>query len=363
MYQNTHLLPLFGVKTREVAKSRTDEGNEMVWLGNEGFEKNLSKFWLCFEWTIGWLLAEYIKSKSLKIVLEDLKQRGETISDNGREMDQKLTKARYAFGSKRIAKLFQLKTRGFNYSSPLMQHFCKYVAQAEALDDVYNALGSFSLNGKRVYPKSASPDLWSRFYLGCPNAQAVRNRYRLVARLYEQFGSGRTLSIACGSAQSLIHTTHALKENGSDRGIKLFLTDISEDSLALAYGRAIEAGIEDQVSCHRISFLGLLKKFAGEKFDIIEACGILDYLSDDNAVTLLKFALRSLDDNGKIIVSNMNKTRGANLLRKMYNWEINYRSPEELSQLINRAGGKEVKVYIEPWEIHPVAIASYDNNH
>ena len=355
LYQDAGLLPLFGVESREVART-TNEGTEISWLDRNGFEKDRAWFWFGFEHTIGWLLAEYIELKSYRIALQSLSQPEAFVGSNSNSEDL-LTQVRQGFGSKRATKLFQMRTRGFNASSPLMQHFCENVALAEALDDVYNARGSFSLNGQRIYPLTAPPDSWSDFYLNCPNAQAVRNRYRQVARLYEQFGGGRTLSIACGSAQPLIHAIHALKMNGQSQGVELVLTDISQTSLDIARQRAEQAKITDQVSYHKASFASLPKLFAGEKFDVVEACGILDYLPDEHVVALVRFALASLTKEGRIIVSNMSETRGAQLLRKTYNWSIRYRTPERLGQLIKAAGGKDIEVFIEPWGIHPVATA------
>ena len=96
-----------------------------------------------------------------------------------------------------------------------------------------------------------------------------------------------------------------------------------------------------------------------EKFDLVEACGILDYLDGRPLSFLLKFALGDiLKETGAIIVSNMAKTRAANLLRKMYNWEIVYREQDELGRLIEEAGGKNIKIFVEPWGIHPVATAT-----
>lgn len=350
-------LPLFGVRTKVKERLLTDEGIEVVRLARKGFEKDQSYFWFLFEWTLGWLLAKHIERKSRRIVLGRLSQPGDFIQGNRDNGNHILDKAREGFGSKRMVELFRILTRGFNYSSPLMQHFCEHVARAEALDDVYNAVGSFAWNGQRIFPESAAPDRFSNFYLNCPNAQAVRNRYRQVARLYKELGGGRTLSIACGSAQPLIHAIHALRKDGITKGVRLLLTDISEESLAIAERCAQQAGVEDVVKFEKMSFFKLPQRFDGEKFDIIEACGILDYLSDEYVIALLGFALNSLDTDGKIIVSNMSETRGANLLRRTYNWAIHYRSPQELGQLIKKAGGENIKVFVEPWGIHPVATA------
>lgn len=349
-------VPLFDAQVKEVATRQLSDGVEIIKLGSSGFEKVWPGFWFMFDWSVGWLLAEWIRIKSLRVVLQNLSL-PEDFVQVGQNNGEALHQARQSFGSNRVEELFEMRTRGFNAGSRLMQHFCKHVAEAGSLDDVYNALGSFCWNGKRVLPLGASPDCWSNFYLNCPNGQAVRNRYRQVARLYYGLGGGRTLSIACGSAQPLIHALQALKLDGRNQDTELVLTDASPNSLAIAESRAEEAGVRDQVFCRRIFFTKLGKELGNEKFDIVEACGIFDYLSDDQVITLLNFAFGSLNPNGKIIVSNMNRTRGANVLLKMYNWPINYRSPEELGCLIKRAGGQNIKIYVEPWNIHPVATA------
>ena len=357
VYSDASLLPLFGIQTRTVAHV-TSRDVEIIHLGSQGFEKHQSWFWAMFDWTIGQLLAEYIEHKSLRLALRYLNKPEVFINSNGNGTNRLLDHARQGFGQYRVAELFQLKTRFFNASSPLMQHFCENVASAAALDDIYNGIGSFSWNGQRLYPLSASPDVWSNFYMACPNGQSVRNRYRQVARLYEQHGGGRTLSIACGSAQPLIHALRALKSSGRGKESQLILTDVSQESLALAHKRAEQAGVDNQVVCKRVSLHRLVKHFSGEKFDVFEVCGIFDYLPDEQVVELLQFAFSSLNPKGSIIVSNMNRTRGARLLLKMYNWPIIYRTPENFGRLIKRAGGKNVKVYVEPWGIHPVATAT-----
>lgn len=223
---------------KEVAKEQ--DGIEVIKIDRDGFEKTNSWFWFCFEWTLARLLAQHIERKSIKIIMNYFDELKMSVANNKGSI---IAKARWNFGTKKIAQLFKLRTRWFNNSSPLMQHFCEYVANAEALDDVYNALGSFSWNGHILYPESAKPDLLSNFYLDCPNGQAVRNRYRQVARLYEKLGGGRTLSIACSSAQPLIHAIHALKTQGKDNGVELILTDPSREALTLAKRRAEQAGV------------------------------------------------------------------------------------------------------------------------
>jgi ubiquinone/menaquinone biosynthesis C-methylase UbiE len=354
---NTDLL--LGSDTRVTSRHYSGDNLEVINLSGGQVEYDRHFFWRIFEATAGRLLAHHIEAKSKKIILGRLNQPEVFVEGNSVKASELLSDARKSFGSKRIRELFQLRTRLFNYSSSLLQHFCENVAYAGALDDVYNALGSFTWDGRRVFPESASPDFWSVFYLSSPNGQSVRNRYRLVSNIFQILGGGKTLSIACGSAQPLIHAIYELGLKG-DVGSQILLTDVSERSLGLAKRRAEQAGVGSQISYCQVSFTDL-SQFNGQQFDIVEACGILDYLLDDDAIKLLSFAIEAVKSGGHIIVSNMNSTSSAASLRRLYNWAIHYRTPEELGRLIDCAGGKNIKVYLEPWAIHLVAVATHES--
>lgn len=334
-------------------KKETESNIEVIQINADGFERTHRVFWFIFEWTIGQLLAWWVERKSIKLIGKNLTEQEKESWKTIEGRRQILAECRRNFGKKRVAELFELRTRLFNRSSLLLQHFCKNVANAPALDDVYNALGSFSFNEQTVWPEAAKPDIPSRIYLSCPNGQAVRNRYRAVVNFYKKFGGEDILSIATGSAQPLIHA------KGGSGSSKLLLTDIDPLSLDLAKRRATQAGIpESNISFLKVSFKCLPKRLAGKKYDVVEGCGIFEYLSDEQTLFLLGLMLKFLKPGGKIIVSGMEETRGASLLRKIYNWEIIYRSPNKLASLVVEAGGRDVRVYIEPWGIHYVIVAS-----
>lgn len=313
------------------------------------YEKNFSWFWFLYNHTFGKLLADCVERKTLKVIAQNLPEDQRNDLNDPQKRATILAKARLNFGSNKFSQIFKMRTLFLNTHSKLMQRFCEKVCNSEALDIAYNVLGTFSLNGTPTYPKVHRPDILAKFHLRFPNAQGVRNRYKLVEKIYTEFGGGRTLSIACGSAQSLID---AAKEISN---VSLVLSDASQDALSIAEYRAKEAHIDNKVSFIQESFWKLPKLIDGQKFDVVEMCGILDYLNDKHAVKLLNFALDSLRQCGCLIVSNMAKTGQATILTRMYNWEIIYRSPNDFSKLIKEAGGKDIKIYLEPWKIYYVA--------
>lgn len=166
---------------------------EVIAASDDSLEHESPWFWLLFEWTIGQLLAWHIERKSLRVVLQAIHDPEAFIEDNS-SASHILDKARNGFGRHRLAELFELRTRFFNASSPLMQHFCTNVAMAAALDDVYNAIGSFSWNGQRIYPLSAPPDAWSNFSRAAASSEYLtsmslrvgnKTRSRFVADLID----------------------------------------------------------------------------------------------------------------------------------------------------------------------------------
>lgn len=352
-------LPLTDVKpTKKLFHEKTGEVEMIKMFGNI-FERKMPYFWFLFERTIGQLMAAHIEKKSVKTISKHLSDEETAKFNDPIARCKILAKTRRNFGRNRIPELFKIRTKLFNGNSPLMQHFCQHVEKAEALDDVYNALGSFKWKGKKLWPESNDPDPWSWFYLNCPNAQGVRNRYRQVCELYKETDGGKTLSIACGSAQPLLHAVVEMLEVGQGKDIQVILTDTSKDSLKLAERKVNQAGIEDITSYVQDSFQNLPKLFGNEKFDVIEACGIIDYLPDRIAIKMLRDSFSLLRKGGRIIVSNMNEIfPSADILRRVYNWELIYRTPEQFSRLIQKAGGQNIKVYIEPWKIHSVATAT-----
>ncbi len=326
---------------------------EIVHLDTEGFEYNYPAFWFLFDHTVARLLARHIERKSEYLIRSSLNDNAKW--NDATQRAKLISKARRNNGTVMVPALFSLKTTFFNRSSPLMQHFCKTVSRAPALDDVYNATGEFYLNGKRVFPLSAKPDFWSNLYLSCPNAMSVRNRYKVVMDQYIKTGGGKTLSIACGSAQPIIHAIHNLPNRD---GAELILSDPDSEALEIALQRAKLAGVSSLTKTMEKPFTELVCEFGENSFDIVEACGILDYLPNPIAIKLLKVAKTLLKDSGTAIFSNMNRTRAADLLTRTYNWSIIYRTPEEFGALVKEAGFSKVRVYVEPWRVHPVAVAT-----
>lgn len=317
------------------------------------FERDFSFLWRLYNCTIGALLSDYIERKTLVKIYELLENEASKALPN---KDELLKNARRNFGNNRFTSIFNLITPLNKYSA-VMRKFCQEVCTAGALDIAYNIHGKFSLNGCPTYPRENTPDLIAQVLLDFPSAQGVRNRYQIVRDILSKSETGGDiLSIACGSAQAVIHGAKDLINNGTN--VNLILTDSSEYALDLSRCRAKEAGIIKSVEFHKIPFWKLKREFPNLKTIFTEGCGIADYLKDNHVVALAEYALSTLQDSGHLVMSGMNQTPHAKMLSKPYNWDIEYRPPKKFGELMQKAGGKNIKIYVEPWEIYYVATAT-----
>jgi hypothetical protein len=326
------------------------EGLKILYPANKDFEKKFVLFWKIYDATIGKIIANRVESKSKKIA----RKLFPNLNGNA------LQTARNRFGSGAKNNLFEELYFPINTHSQLMRHFVQNVCNAGALDDAYNVNGDFKIDGKKIFPQSVDSniDIMGKFFLNFPNAQAVRNRYRIVVDLiiahFAGVKTGTLLSVACGSAQAVLHAVYLLKKQGVI--INVTLTDSSLNALAVAKRTVELFNLEDQVRFIQVSFLEISKTFQKDEraFDLVEACGVSDYLSDKLAIRLIKTMLDF--SKNKIIFSNMSKIYPHDqVLELTYNWPLVYRTPEMIGALAFCSGGKKVNIYIEPWGIHPVA--------
>lgn len=364
-------IPLFGVEHKATTRVEID-GVEVVYLNREGFEVTKPLFWFVWDYTFGALLSAWVQFKSIRLIRRVLRER---IANAEGEVERTklqhrlaalrfpwarqpvLDWARRNFGPNVMDELFRMRTRGLNAGSTLMQHFCEHVACSQALDNVYNALGSFSCGpGLAFIPMVAPADEVGYFHNSCPSGQAIRNRYRIVARLHEQLVRGEVLSVACGSAQPLVHALGERKRQGTTAGVSVLLADVDKSAIDLALHRADQAGIRNVLVPLLTQFAVLPKALEGTSFDHIEACGIIDYLSDDRVVDLGQMLRSKLKRGGTLLISQMSMTRAERVLSNTYNWWIVYRSPERFAELLRKAGFKDITIYIEPWRVHMVAL-------
>lgn len=228
-------------------------------------------------------------------------------------------------------------------------------ASWRALDIIYNY--KF---GQEVGFTGRLNDYW----LAILNAQAVRNRLKLVKRelvgaimeVAQRESEVRLLSLASGSAQGVIE---AMAET---RDINLKVTLLDLDVTAVEYSKrlAAEYGVSRQISFIVGSTSHFDRAGGGLKPHIIEMVGFLDYRPRTKAIRLIKRIYEFLPPGGKFLTANIISNPERYFLHWILNWRMIYRKPEELAALVIEAGfaPEHCRIICEPHRIHAVAICT-----
>lgn len=203
--------------------------------------------------------------------------------------------------------------------------------------------------------------------------EALRNRLKIVAEVIKScivelankkgtsFDENPVciLSIAGGSARSIIRTIVDLREKDLNRPIEVVVLD--KDKSALEVGEKIskETGVSENFQWIHGQARDVKTLLPNKTFDIIEIVGLLDYFPDERATRLLKVAEEVIKDNGIIVVANVIPNSEIPFVHKTGWPEMIYRKPDDLRNLLDNAGfTKEINLIVEPLGVHCIALAS-----
>lgn len=229
----------------------------------------------------------------------------------------------------------------------------EYAASWKALDIVYN------------HPFPYNKDigtLLDEFYWNSLNCQSLRNRRKLIKDklrdlIIERSRGGvvvRVLSLACGSGEVIIELLAELKKSGVV--VKTLLIDIDEEAVRKAKELAEKYEVSEWVEGERgdvRKMEDIAKRFSP---DIIEMMGFIDYLNQEEAISITTLARSSLKEGGSFLTCNISPNIEMNFLTWVIDWPMVYRKPEQLSDVFEKAGFKEISLFYEPLKIHGIII-------
>ena len=244
--------------------------------------------------------------------------------------------------------------------SPSTIYFLENIKTSLALDLIYSMVKRCWTNGKIMFPEQYSID-WVGRKIAKYSSHSIgaNNRFDIVSdtifKQLEVVGEGvRVLALACGSSTALGYALDRAKL----KNYLLVLSDASRRALSSARDKFATAELNlDNVEFLRSTHRQWSKKLKGRKFDIVEICGFLDYLDDDQATVLIRESLDLLEEGGMIVLSAMKRTRWAIILEVVYKWKVVYRDVESFGRIINLAGGKHIDIMVEDRGIFLIATA------
>jgi hypothetical protein len=207
---------------------------------------------------------------------------------------------------------------------------------------------------------------FDNLWLASPNAQAVRNRHKLateqVFKAIEAMHAiytdeVRILSLAAGSAEGVLKAVSMAHSQGI--AVKCLLIDHSDEAMLYAKSIAEEAGIGDLVTVEVTSVTSIprVRTFMSVyRPHIVEMMGLLVYIEDGKAISLLRSIRLGLPACGMFFTCNIIPNPEQFFLKHVLNWDMIYRTPEQLRRLFVRAGFENIEILTEAWHVHSIAI-------
>lgn len=200
------------------------------------------------------------------------------------------------------------------------------------------------------------------FWLGMRNAQAVRNRLKIVKRelhaAIEQMANRghpiKILSLAAGTAQGVIEEVALCKRRGIP--IEVLLIDQDKGALREADTIARNLGVSDIVATRLGNVLAFEQKTEDFSPDIVEMCGLMDYVNDENAVSLVRRIHAKLPEGGFFLTCHIHPNPEALFLKVVIDWKMIYRSIEAFTLILRKGCFAQWHIITEPHGIHSVAV-------
>lgn len=234
----------------------------------------------------------------------------------------------------------------------------EHAASWRALDIIYN---------HKFGQERGLCGLVDDFWGGMMNAQAVRNRLKLVRqevrRAILQFSNHREvriLSLAAGSAQGIIEVVSELKARGVQA--RALLLDVDQTALDYAKELARNHGVDDQIETVKASVAQVARVSRDFRPQIIEMLGLLDYIPRDKAIRLVGKIRECLEPKGIFLTCNICPNLERHFLKWVINWPMIYRTPVELAEIVSEAGFSDCRLVYEPLKIHGLAIVHKDGS-
>lgn len=252
------------------------------------------------------------------------------------------------FGSK-------LKTNTFwvDGISPICREVKDNAKGWRALDILYNY---------KFRQRQGLEGIIADFWLDTMNAQAMRNRFKLVKqcfrreieRLHKEKSNINVLSVASGSAQPVIEVIQEYKEKGIL--INAMLVDLDRSALDHSAILAQKAGVIDQIKYVNRNAKELENIVKNFQPDIIEIVGFLEYRSQESAIRLVKRVFRLLEPNGIFLTSSISPNIESLFLHHVVNWPMIHRNLKQFINILVKGGFTEFKIIYEPLKIQKIAV-------
>jgi len=172
------------------------------------------------------------------------------------------------------------------------------------------------------------------------------------------------LDVACGAGRYLAELKQVFKNENLD------ILGVDYDRKSLNLGKEIASGLDLQLEDFRyvrgnIFKLSRLKSLGNKKAwvpNIVVASGLIVYMPDDTAKSVIGQVYDTLSNGGLFLFSSQQNNPSRKLMEKVCNtkdgaWMLYYRQPTLICQWLTEFGFKDIKVNTDPWGMYNLYMA------
>jgi len=200
--------------------------------------------------------------------------------------------------------------------------------------------------------------LWDNYFQQLASSNAIRERKVDFKKIIFDFvrqrqGKNiRIMNLASGSAREI----EELLSEDSDNAFKNVLFDCYDfDVKAIAYARQLMGENQNvnffQKNALRIALTKDIKQQISVNYDLIYSTGLLDYLDERVAISLVRNLRNLLKNNGMMVISNASdkyNNLSASWMEWVGEWYLIYRTECEFKKIFTGAGFSQQDLHIKP---------------
>ncbi|MCD6460228.1 class I SAM-dependent methyltransferase family protein [bacterium] len=188
----------------------------------------------------------------------------------------------------------------------------------------------------------------------------LRNRKKMIVQrlsnLIKRYKSKRRILILGVGSGRALNALESIKESGFNN-VEGYFIDYDKECIKPGRELAESMGLGDKVK-YICAEARNAKNLIPEKADIFKLIGIIEYLTDEQVFTLLKVGFDNLNKGGTVITHSIEPTHGIDpFLKKVFNLHFYYRTPQQVEELLKKAGFKIMDISCEPLGIYHIITA------
>ncbi len=196
--------------------------------------------------------------------------------------------------------------------------------------------------------------LLDRFFLSSHSARGARNRLRVlqeeICECIEQrarvSNPVKLISFGSGPGHEILAGIERFQGN-----LAVEATCVDKEPSTLEYGSVLAAqkGLSDCIKYIQGNVLRMNVVVA--QYDVGILSGLVDYFDFETAVSVLKMVKEQLLPGGNVLVANMRRHYLASTMSILGDWNLVYREPKDVENILAASGYADIKVWLEPEKV------------